>query len=293
MMPDRDEHLLDLLATRATEGLDPFAQADLDQFCQAQARGISGFEREAAAVALVYASGDEPMPTQVRGRVAARLQAEIAGASDQAPRDARRDTANTHSTPASPNVTVGSFGSPTATSPADATPDQSRSPWLPWLAAAAALALAVLGWWPRVGDLDVGPGGLPPSIADLRAQMIAATTDSLQIDWTATEDPVASDARGDVVWNNQRQRGFMRFAGLAPNDPSESQYQLWIFDAAQDERFPVDGGVFDVGPDGETVIAIDPKIQIVDPTLFAVTVEKPGGVVVSSRERIVLVAAIG
>ena len=85
----------------------------------------------------------------------------------------------------------------------------------------------------------------------------------------------------------------MRFRGLAPNDPSVSQYQLWIFDRDQDERFPVDGGVFDVeSGEGDVFVEIDPKLEVREPYLFAVTVEKPGGVVVSSRERIVLAAPV-
>jgi hypothetical protein len=55
--------------------------------------------------------------------------------------------------------------------------------------------------------------------------------------------------------------------------------------------YPVDGGVFEIPADGgEVVIPIEAKLPVGQPTLFAVTVEPPGGVVVSSRERIVLVA---
>ena len=83
----------------------------------------------------------------------------------------------------------------------------------------------------------------------------------------------------------------MRFAGLAPNDPTREQYQLWIFDKDRPAETPVDGGVFDVDPaTGEVVIAIDPKVRVTDATMFAVTVEKPGGVVVSKRERIPVLA---
>ena len=55
----------------------------------------------------------------------------------------------------------------------------------------------------------------------------------------------------------------------------------------------MDGGVFDVSADGEVIVPIDPKLGVVDPTLFAVTIEKPGGVVVSSRERLPLLASVG
>jgi hypothetical protein len=49
--------------------------------------------------------------------------------------------------------------------------------------------------------------------------------------------------------------------------------------------------VFDVTPGGEVVIPITARVPVQAPTLFAVTVERPGGVVVSKRERIVVTAA--
>jgi hypothetical protein len=86
----------------------------------------------------------------------------------------------------------------------------------------------------------------------------------------------------------------MRFRDLLANDPDQYQYQLWIFDAERDERYPIDGGVFDVRGDGEEVIVpIRAKLQVLQPAMFAVTVERPGGVVVSNRERICLVAKVG
>ena len=51
---------------------------------------------------------------------------------------------------------------------------------------------------------------------------------------------------GEVVWSAAEQRGYLRIAGLPVNDPKARQYQLWIFDARRDERYPVDSGVFDV-----------------------------------------------
>jgi anti-sigma-K factor RskA len=109
--------------------------------------------------------------------------------------------------------------------------------------------------------------------------------------WTATEDSAAKGASGDVVWSASQQKGFMRFVGLAVNDPKALQYQLWIFDKNRDQAFPVDGGVFDITPSGEVIVPISAKLPVGEPVLFAVTVEKPGGVVVSKRERIVVTAA--
>ena len=72
----------------------------------------------------------------------------------------------------------------------------------------------------------------------------------------------------------------MRFIGMPVNDPNRQQYQLWIVDPDRDAQ-PVDGGVFDVNEDGEVIVPINAKLPIDDPTTFAITVEKPGGVVVS------------
>ena len=96
----------------------------------------------------------------------------------------------------------------------------------------------------------------------------------------------------DVVWSPERQQGFMRFRGLTVNETTRQQYQLWIFDKNQDEKTPVDGGVFDISSNGEVVIPIQAKLRVADVYLFAVTIEKPGVVVVSTRERLPLLAIV-
>ena len=81
--------------------------------------------------------------------------------------------------------------------------------------------------------------------------------------------------------------------GLAANDPTVEQYQLFIVDRKR-EGPPVDGGVFNVpaGQD-ELRLAVDAKLLIGDPAAFVITVERPGGVVVSRQERVAMVAAPG
>jgi hypothetical protein len=158
----------------------------------------------------------------------------------------------------------------------------------PWLAAAACLLVAAGAvWfaWQRQQGVPI------VSAADARSSLLASSRDAKPIAWSATADPNAKGATGDVVWSTQAQRGYMRFVGLAANDPKQFQYQLWIFDKDRDEKFPVDGGVFDVSSTGEVIVAISPTLHVTDATLFAVTVERPGGVVVSKRERIVVTAA--
>jgi anti-sigma-K factor RskA len=157
----------------------------------------------------------------------------------------------------------------------------------PWLAAAACLLIALGTWWySRQRTLTT----IAESPSEARAKLLAKA-DVATLSWTTTEDPNARGAAGDVVWSQSEQRGYMRFVGLTPNDPARFQYQLWIFDTERDQAFPVDGGVFDVSSTGEVIVPITAKLPVNDATLFAVTIEKPGGVVVSKRERIVVTAA--
>ena len=103
-------------------------------------------------------------------------------------------------------------------------------------------------------------------------------------------------ASGDVVWNANEQKGYMRFRGLAKNDRNANVYQLWIFDKTRDDKYPVDGGVFDVrvgATRGEVLVAIDAKLPVHDAFAFAITKEKPGGVVVSEKRPEQIVAAVG
>ena len=57
---------------------------------------------------------------------------------------------------------------------------------------------------------------------------------------------------------------------------------------------PIDGGVFDVPAGvGEHVVRIEAKLQVLRPQAFAITLEKPGGVVVSDGPLLVVAAAEG
>lgn len=102
-------------------------------------------------------------------------------------------------------------------------------------------------------------------------------------------DPRNQTPAGEVVWNNPEQQGYLVIDGLPANDPTKEQYQLWIFDRQRDARYPVDGGVFDA-KGGKTIVPIRAKLNVGEPTLFAVTVEQPGGVVVSDRSKLVWLA---
>lgn len=89
---------------------------------------------------------------------------------------------------------------------------------------------------------------------------------------------------GKVVWSDSLQEGYMALTGLPKNNPDNKQYQLWIVDPSRDSK-PVDGGVFDIPPgDGPAIIPIRNPVPVSKPAAFLITLEKPGGVVVSDQE---------
>ncbi len=163
-----------------------------------------------------------------------------------------------------------------------------------WLAAAACLAIAFAGvrearqWQKEVVALKAEK--VSPDYLALRQAMLSQGNAVKAIDWTPTAYPGMQTVRGDVVWSDAKQEGYMRFVGLPTNDPRQQVYQLWIFAANQEEAHPVDGGVFNVNANGEVVIPITAKLLVERPSLFAITIEKPGGVVVSKRDKLALVA---
>jgi anti-sigma-K factor RskA len=260
--PDHDR-LHQLLADRATQGLSAPESAELDRLMQevwGAAALAEEFELAAAAADLAMCGPFEELPGSIRQSVESRAAEWMQGRSPK-PEIAGRIR------------------------PASA-PRMSLAGVAGWLAAAACLALAASVWLgtPR-----------PPPAADPaadRAALLAGAKDLVQVPWAAAGELENSGVAGDIIWSTAAQRGYMAFEGLRANDPAKEQYQLWIFDPAQSDKTPIDGGVFDAKA-GRIVVPIDPKIRVTGATLFAVTIEKPGGVVVSDRSRLVLVAKPG
>jgi hypothetical protein len=166
-----------------------------------------------------------------------------------------------------------------------------RAAWLPWSLCVAGILLAIAGWWPRLSDPSLSFNGTAIGqwwAEHARARMLGTASGVGQWRWQGD----AGGGPGDVVWDRRAQRGFLLLRGFVPNDPARARYQLWIFDGARDDRYPVDGGVFDV-PAGrdEVIIPVKAALPVTRPTGFAVTVERPGGAVVSTREKLVAYAA--
>jgi anti-sigma-K factor RskA len=170
------------------------------------------------------------------------------------------------------------------------TPARARARSTGWWAAAACLVLAVLGW--LRSPLVHGPSAAPTPAEQREALLASPGAQQIQLETTA--EPAAAGAKVDVVWDPRSQRGFARFVGLRPNDPSQHQYQLWIFDGDRDQRYPVDAGVFNVPPNADQVVVpIHAQLPVHSAKAFAVTIEQPGGVVVSGREHVVAIGKAG
>ena len=166
---------------------------------------------------------------------------------------------------------------------------------VPWfLAIAALLALAI----PNLMQAPTTTPEDPAAFVVALFEGESAPADTVRASWVHGGDATGEGATGEVVWSDSENKGYMKFTGLRANNPSEEQYQLWIFDAERPTgdllqfgeglltQRPVDGGVFDVGESGEVIIPIDAKLPVSKAAAFAVTVEPPGGVVVSDRSRV-------
>lgn len=262
-------------ALAAVEGLGVHGSEELPRTL------VEEYEHAAGAAFAAWPRTDAPeMPAGLEERVADVVfgHMTLAGPGSRGRRDLRAlrggASADFGTQPASPEpVQI----------PAPSTAPLRLAGAIGWLAAAGLLAVVLSS---RADEPTVDPAA-PPS---LEQQVADLTADGAGV-WSWADGGPA----GEVVWSDARNQGFMKFEGLERNDPTISQYQLWIFKGNDPgaEPYPVDGGVFDVLEDGEVIVPIDAKLDVGRAGLFAVTVEKPGGVVVSGREKIVAVAVRG
>lgn len=267
MNENLEERLLDLLCKQAVEGLTPEDTKEMYELQSSHdvAIDLHSLEMTAAAISLSGVRPDDKLPDHLKGAILARADQFFAEKSvDRAPLRAPVETA----------------------------PKSTSSMWalLGWLAAAAAcIALAVNIWvsrsdGPNIARPDRTPTPTPEQLSpsQQRERFMAAASDMVK----AELGPAAvTELRpsGDVVWSNEKQTGYLRVTGLPKNDPNRQTYQLWIVAGNQDPKTPVDGGTFDINSDGEVIIPIDAKVRTLDPKAFAITIEKPGGVVVSTK----------
>lgn len=287
-----EEKLLDLLCKKASTGLDANELEQLKELEQAfpEWQDDTSFEISATAINLsAIDASEEEMPAHLRSKILASADEFFESAEERQETVSFAPRSNQTSDSLS---TVNNLSN-----------EPKTSFWqsLGWgIAAFACIALAINLYLTRFqtqpGIVRIPPPTQTPTPqptdAQKREQLLASVKDTLKAEVAKADPKAPFEITGDIVWSNSEQKGYMRFRGLPANDPTKSTYQLWIFDEAQDERYPIDGGVFDVNKDGEVIIPIDANIKVKNPKMFAVTREKPGGVMVSDRTGIIAIAKV-
>ncbi|MDX2198039.1 MAG: anti-sigma factor [Phycisphaerae bacterium] len=279
------ERIDELLIDRAVLGIDEAAERELHQLDPRGATDAAHeFEAIAATAHLAFAAErPKALPRELRERLLAGIRGNAASrgtAQGRAPASWNAETAIADRSPIrivsrradvdeEPTTRLGGFFAT-----------------LGWAVAAAAvlvLAFTTTSLNAPASRSGSGAVAVAPDVGPIkqRQQLIDNAADVVVTPWSATPDSSIAGISGDVVWSQSRQAGYLRIVGVPANTPTEAQYQLWIVDPVRDPKHPIDGGVFDIAATGETIVPIDAKLRIEQPTVFALTLEKPGGVVVS------------
>jgi hypothetical protein len=180
--------------------------------------------------------------------------------------------------------TIHDFAKPVEKEPASDTKVVSIFPWLGWAAAACLFII--------FNPFDRSEEPVKELTASQKLELLLQESpeNTQTLPFSAASDPY-NTVQGELIWNDDRQEGYMKLANLPINDPSMNQYQLWIVDPTRDE-LPVDGGVFDISSEsGFSVISIRNTLPVSKPVAFLITLEQPGGVVRSKQEIKVALAA--
>ena len=274
MIDDKNELMLDLLIKQAVYGLTPEETRELKNIDReaGDSEEARSLELTAAAISLIGIDPGERMPPHIEARIS----------------DSADEYFDSLAKP-SPEVSE---------SAATAGPRGSWFGWLGWVTAAAAcIALAANIYVTRRPEETARvPQPQPteqqkPAPEQMRQSLMQSAPDVLQASLKGGKGYEA--VTGDAVWSDQKQTGYLHFHNLPVNDKAKETYQLWIFDETQSAKTPIDGGTFDVDANGEVVIPINAKLRPRNPKMFAVTVEKPGGVVVSDRGKIAAIGQVG
>ena len=147
--------------------------------------------------------------------------------------------------------------------------------------------------------MGVGSGGAKPDVARFATahpDAVKATIGDFN-DLTSGAPPEIRGVTGEVVWSDSAQKGFLKLTGMPANDPTKEQYQLWIVDGTRGLGQRISGAVFDIPKDvvaakGEVIVPIDPQLHVNKAAVFAVTIEKTGGVWVSDMTRRAVIAMV-
>lgn len=290
----KKERLLELLADQAIFGLNKEELNELENFKKEfpEFAADNSFEFTVSVIGLSKVKAFEPLPKSLHTRILADadeyfpIEIEVEGKS-------LKSENNFNSEDVADKPLQGTINDVASIEE----PRFSFMQWLGWgVAFAACLALIANIWFTRIQPdkqvVEKKPTVIEkePTVTEQKRQFLALANDVVTRNWSSPKE--GENLSGEIVWSNAEQKGYTTFRGLPVNDPSKETYQLWIFDETQDEKTPINGGVFNVDKNGEVTIPIDAGVKVKKPKQFAVTVEKPGGVVVSKQEKIVAVAKV-
>jgi hypothetical protein len=275
--------LYDLLVKRVTEGLSPDEQQQLSEFDPETVKfELRALEETAAAIGMASVE-IEPMPERIFDRIAAAAPAAFKA------KEAEFDGGTT--IPSMPRIF-------TADDVFKRKPRVFVFGLLGWTVAAILLVILGVQFYtsrlnrqPEKAVVALPSPSIPLSPIDQRDELLQTAPDLVTATW-APGNMKDLHVAGDVVWSDAKQQGYIRLRGLPANDPAATSYQLWIFDKSQDPETPIDGGVFNVNANGELIMPIHPTLRAVKPQMFAVTMEKAGGVMRSKREKIAALAKV-
>lgn len=273
------DRLIELLSDKATQGLTTPEQRELDGMGTPKdvARETAAFELAAAAADLASFETDRTsLPLDVRDRLLISAGQHFVAHKNQDSREPQSDhPLNTQQTVERSQRTTRQAGN-----------------WrevISLLAAAAAIGFLLFN----------GASFWPEPTVDSQWASLVSKSDTKETSWVWAETlpgdikmhPNGKNIAGSIVWNQADQQGVMHLENLPVNNPKDYQYQLWIFESA-DQEAPIDGGVFNI-TSADQKILIDAKTRVNnEPVLYAITMEKPGGVPRSDRSRLPVVAPV-
>ena len=251
------ERALELLADRATVGLDESEAAELsDLLRQFPALDDDTFDLAAAAIALVPASREdhEPLPEFLQARLL-REGKELVRSSQATRGFEALDT---------PVVDLTSWKGMRRNFTA------SRIALL-----TAAVLFVALGWFYRSANTPIQTECLlsqvPAVMASTERDQLLTEPDAVAAAWQPTQLASMETVRGDIVWSSARQEGIVVLEGLRAEDLPPVLH-LWIVDGQR----RIDGGTFDLDPTGDVMMAVALKnAEGVRPLRFELTVEDP------------------
>lgn len=285
MSNNMDEKLRDLLCDQAIFGLTEDDAKQLAELSDSANSSVDAHTLELAAASILLAetSLDEPMPAHLEARILEKAKEHFSLKAEASVHESIHDQPTRSFQWVEPK------------------PRSLFVNWFGWaVAAAACVALAVNVYFTRGTATDIG--GVRPTPtpvveeklgpAQQRERLLASATDITRAEWGPGNVKEIAAVAGDVVWSDAKQAGFLTIKGVPVNDANKEAYQLWIFDETQSDKTPIDGGVFNVTAEGEIIIPIDAKLRARNPKAFAVTIEQPGGVVVSERKKVVALAPV-